>query len=375
MKRLLCFAAMASPFVLPPLAQGCATSSDTNRLDADASPIVPPADSGVDAPADTGADAAQRPALPCAVGNLCTVPTPLKFGHVSVIRGRSKNDVWATGSRGVLMHFDGQSWQSVETTSSETVSSLFLTADELWMVAGNFVTRRGAGLETVRRMQIDSFHALTGIAVLPNGDAYVTLVLTSIYFPVVVPPLAKIVDFDAQQTEAIAWPVIPGVDPEAASASPEEMNSRATFLVPDRALWLVGDHAKVVRYPISPLGDGVGDGEFVSVASQANLRAAWAHDDHLWTVGAAGTILHYDGAKWLEHDAGTSAELGAVFGFSDRDVWVAGDDGTVLHFDGERWSKIDVGDSRGRLGTIWGSSPDDVWIGGENAMFHWGALP
>ncbi|WP_146645628.1 sialidase family protein [Labilithrix luteola] len=368
MKRIVTLAGILSPFVLALIVQACATSSETTRPDVGSPSVVPDLDSGVGGPGDTGD--ADRPTLPCAAGNLCEVQVPLSFGYVTAIRGRSKNDVWATGTRGALMHYGGQAWTSVVTDSSETVSSLFLTPDELWMIAGNFVTRRGAEPGTVRRMQLGTPHTLSGVAVLPNGDAYLALLRTTKYSPLV-PPLVKIVDFDAQEVEATAWPLIPGVDPEAAAASPEEMMPRASCLVPDHALWLVGDHAKVVRYPVTPLGTG----EFVSVGSQANLKAAWGHDEHLWAVGAGGTILHYDGATWHAQDSGTSVELEAVFGFSDRDVWVAGPEGTVLHFDGERWSKIDVGDYHGRLETIWGSASDDVWIGGELAMFHWGALP
>jgi hypothetical protein len=155
----------------------CAASNETQAtdVDTDAGLVLPSLDSGDEAPnLDAGAEA-EASLPPCAVGNLCSVPIPLPIGHVVAMTGRSKNDVWASASRGELMHWNGQQWTRQESGGFDTFSSLFLTPDELWGISGNLVMRRGFDASTVRTFRLrESFEGLTGIAVLPNGEPYVS---------------------------------------------------------------------------------------------------------------------------------------------------------------------------------------------------------
>lgn len=341
--------------------------ADATEVDAGDSSVVarpPPTDEA--SVLDGGAEAEAEASLPpCAVGNLCSVPLPLSIGHVVAMAGRSKNDVWASASRGELLRWDGQTWTKADSGGLDTFSNLFITPDELWGVSGNLVMRRGLEASSVRSFRLrERFIGMTGIAVLPSGEPYVSFGAT---WNTTDPHdyLAKIQDFDTKTIQVVAAPVDPSTD------RPLAMAARALWLVPDEALWLVGDRGRVVRYSVSPVGDGV----VIPLDSQVDLFAAWGEGTHLWAGGSNGTILHFDGAAWHRETTGASATINAIFGFSSTDIWAAGDDGTILHFDGTTWSTVPVAGYAGHLRTIWGSAPDDVWIGGELAMFHWGALP
>jgi hypothetical protein len=348
---------------VPLLALGaCAASDETEGPRDDNKVVIPQADSGGEASLDAVADA---PAVPCVPGALCSVETPLALGSIAAINGRSKNDVWASGSDGVLMHWDGQQWSALESHIHETIASLFLTSGEVWGVAGNLVLRRGLDPNSIRtaRPPINTF--LSGITVLPNGDAYVST-----------PGYLATLDFAGAKLGYEPYAVHPVThEPQPYSGV------QALFLVPDKALWLVGNRGIVGRYPVSPsTGDAggvdggaplIGRGVVVPSAYQIDLLAAWASGDDLWTAGFLGTILHFDGANWHEENTGTTVALNAIYGLSPKDIWAAGDDGTVLHFDGNAWSRIDAGGYGGRFKAIWASGPDDVWIGGEGGMFHW----
>ncbi|OJY31501.1 MAG: hypothetical protein BGO98_15815 [Myxococcales bacterium 68-20] len=346
--------------------QACAETESTSVPRTDNGVIIPTNDAGAEAsPSDDAAAEAAAP-VPCAVGNLCTVPTPLTIGSIAALSGRSKDDVWASGSSGLLLRWDGKQWASLEADSRETLTSIFLTPDEMWGVSGSLVVRRGVDASTIRTTRWNYYglyRYLTGIAVLANGDPY--LLVAAPWDPGTAPDsLVKLVDFDAGQTESMEPPVISGTE------LTQDLSPRALFLVPNRALWIVGDRGQVARYPVATPEAGV----VLPVDSQANLLAAWGYDDHLWAAGSNGAILHYDGATWHTESSGTNVTLRAIFGFSSNDIWAAGDEGTVLHFDGKSWSRISVGTYDGALRAIWGSAPDDVWIGGAQAMFHWGAL-
>jgi hypothetical protein len=352
----------------------CAASEETDVPDAETHVLVPSSDAGGEASIDAEAEAdTDAPVVPCAVGGLCTVPTPLTLGSVMAMGGRSKSDVWASGSEGLMMRWDGRQWTRLDSDSRESVSRLFLTSDETWGIAGNLIVRRGIDPTTIRTVRKDfgAFRPFTSIAVLPQGNVYVSVGMLQPTSSREKAPLAKF-DFDTGVITNLPDPIHP-VTREA-----QLFSARASYLVPDTALWLVGGRGSVARYPVIPGDAGapmLGQGVVVPLATDVDLLAAWGQDEHLWAAGWNGTILHYDGVEWHTEDTGTGATIYSIFGFALNDVWAAGDDGTVVHFDGTKWSSMDVGAYRGHLRAVWGAAPDDVWIGGERAMFHWGALP
>lgn len=69
-----------------------------------------------------------------------------------------------------------------------------------------------------------------------------------------------------------------------------------------------------------------------SPSPQGNpLRAAWVVDtSNIWTVGDAGTILKWDGKRWLRQQSGTSVKLTGIWGPSATQLWAVGDGGTIV---------------------------------------------
>lgn len=367
------------------LIAACAASEATDAPEEKPGVVIPSNDAGVEASLDAHAEA-DVPA-PCAAGGLCPTPTPLEMPRsIVAIRGRAKNDVWASGVGGLLMHWDGQQWADVHSGMDTSISTLFLTADETWGLSGQTVMRRSLAPTSVRTAVAaysipgPSFtpdgRILADLAVLPNGEIYLSPLPNwrGSAFTTGRSPLAKF-DFDTGTLTYLPVPIHP------LTKKPQATSNRASFLVPEKALWLVGDRGSVTRYPVSSIGDGdggtpsVGQGVVVPLALQADLLAAWGHDEHLWAAGTNGTLVHFDGTEWNTAHTGTTAVLRAIFGIAPNDIWAVGDRGTVLHFDGNAWSRVAVGTYDGNLSAVWGSAPDDVWIGGEAVMFHWGPRP
>jgi hypothetical protein len=105
---------------------------------------------------------------------------------------------------------------------------------------------------------------------------------------------------------------------------------------------------------------------WVNPLPQGNsLRGVWAAGPtDAWAVGAAGTIVHWDGVRWSLSASGTTEYLVAVWGSSARDVWAVGLGGTIVHWDGARWSSVASGTTYD-LVDLSGSGPDDVWALGS----------
>jgi hypothetical protein len=353
----------------------CADTEDAWAPELEKTIAVPPSSEG--GAADGAPETKAAPDLPCAVGHLCRVKTSLASGAISALDGRSKDDVWAAGTNGTLMHWSGTEWTALESDLHETLSSVVLTADEMWGVGGTLIVRRGLSPESARTARVDlaysgvSHRSVAGIAPLPGGDIYFGL--TPGFNNGAVNYFAKL-NFE---TRAVTYQQ-DAKDPLTNNAQ-TSVGARAVFVVPGRAVWLVGDNGAVVRYAISTDADAgsspLARGVAVPLASHVGLRAAWGYDDHLWAAGDKGTILHFDGSEWQVQDAGTTSTLNAIFGVSPTNIWAVGEHGVALHFDGNGWAAVDAGGVDVTFRAVWGSAPDDVWIGGDSGMFHWGALP
>ncbi|MEI2746752.1 MAG: hypothetical protein V9G22_15695 [Ottowia sp.] len=86
------------------------------------------------------------------------------------------------------------------------------------------------------------------------------------------------------------------------------------------------------------------------------IGAIWgAGASDIWAVGEAGSAVHFDGSRWVEHDTGTKQALHALHGTGPDDVWAAGE-GILLHWDGQAWSSRWEDSSETFLG-IWASGP------------------
>ncbi|KPA15074.1 hypothetical protein MHK_004719, partial [Candidatus Magnetomorum sp. HK-1] len=105
--------------------------------------------------------------------------------------------------------------------------------------------------------------------------------------------------------------------------------------------------------------------------SQSNtLYGVWSSSaNDVFAVGAAGTILHYDGSNWTSMTSGTANQLNDVWGTSANDVFAVGSTNTILHYDGTSWASM-TGSSH-FLG-VWGTSGNDVFtVGSSGTILHY----
>jgi hypothetical protein len=54
------------------------------------------------------------------------------------------------------------------------------------------------------------------------------------------------------------------------------------------------------------------------------LSSIWGYDEHVWVVGDAGTVLHFDGTHWERETAPSDISLNSVYGIRGQFVWAVG---------------------------------------------------
>jgi len=101
-----------------------------------------------------------------------------------------------------------------------------------------------------------------------------------------------------------------------------------------------------------------------------NLVDVWGSDaSHVFAVGYGGAVMRYDGQGWYSMESGTSANLFGVGGTSADDVYAVGEGGTLLHYDGQSWQPMRSGTSASFYG-IWGDrASGTVIVGGAKGPF------
>jgi hypothetical protein len=404
---------------------GCATTA--NSADTlDASEIVPFPDSGPDGaeePARTidgssGADGSETDAAEtCSPDALC--PNEVFDMNNSadirtrifMIRGRSANDVWAAGTAGTILHFDGRSWtQSAADTSASVVALWLPDAGEVALTSlSDYVYLRGfdsrfgldGGTHTDSGAVFDggadsgsagdwtaqapssfnatNYPALTSAwAPSDAGWLWCTLSSGSVYVGTT---------SSAQDPNGLMRLRVTDSAVEVAQVAPLKtcavypcgaMTSIHGASADD--LWAVGLAGSTIHITNA---QGTTP-KLTPVNSQkwSDLHGVWAASENdVWSVGGRGVIRHYTGGltSWdVVPNVPTVETLRAVWGSSATDIWAVGDNATVLHYDGSTWSQVRVAGLRGRrpnLMTVWAPAPGRVWVGGVGAFLTLGGEP
>jgi hypothetical protein len=140
--------------------------------------------------------------------------------------------------------------------------------------------------------------------------------------------------------------------------------SQGIWPIGTSALWIAGSYNQIYLY------DG---GSLVPIP---NTGASPKEDLYgvggssttdLWAVGAKGTILHGDGARWVPSKSPVSTTLSSVSAVSVSDAWAVGYAGTVIHWDGTAWT-VEVSNTTDSLYAVWSEAGYVVAVGGSGTI-------
>lgn len=148
------------------------------------------------------------------------------------------------------------------------------------------------------------------------------------------------------------------------SPTPQGFDLNSTWGAGPNHVWAVGAQGTILRWR------GAGWARIPSNTA-LDLFAVWGSGrNDVWAAGDVGALLHWNGSAWTNTGA-AGAPLYALWGSSFRDVWAVGALGTSLHWNGKVWTPVPTGVTA-HLKVVWGASTDDVWAGGTNGtLLHW----
>jgi len=237
---------------------------------------------------------------------------PVTFTMTDALNGVclvSKKLGWACGNNGLLLKWDGDTWNKVETGLAKNENFLAVAfADENngWIVGSHgTILSYKTGAWSLDDSQTQE--TLYGLAVTRSRTVWVTgsngTLLTY---------------------NGVSWGKIDaGVKDDLYSVALSDQNNG----------WVVGNRGLILRY------DGQKWTPYAASPSTERLNSVSVVSDvQAWIVGAFGTILRYNGTTWNKMGTAFSGfDLFNIFMKNDSDGWATGQDGTLIYYDGSRW--------------------------------------
>jgi hypothetical protein len=333
---------------------------------------------------DAGLDAVMPP-IPCSSSNLCIAPLPMDHTlHIASVWGSGARDVYAVGSDGSILHYDGAVWEKALTGPNTygpfMAQSVWLQRpDDVWVADGDRI-RHGTGWKGPTETKWTYYrYTDRGLVTAIGGNA------NTVWIGRNTMALLGRQALDKCDGWGDAGPS------NKSTTGPKDSIITAVTVPSPTEVWAVGV-CRVAKEPdrdcalraSRPLTDGGTSPNWTieehDSRSNRMLFGVWADEHAVWIVGEGGTLRRMIASEIATNrfeliDGPVLEDLYGVFGFGQDDVWAVGAASTVIHWDGTSWTKIptpfDDATEKPSLRAIWGSSPTDLWIAGDNGtMLH-----
>ncbi len=234
-----------------------------------------------------------------------------KFENFYGVWGSSGSDIYAVGSNGTIVHYDGSDW-------SEMTSGVTVTLKDIWgasaselIAVGNVGTAlhgNGSNWSEKNTKVSNNLRAVWGFS---GSDVYAVGDSIVLHFNG-----SKWSEVDVGYTDIFVsvW-----------GSSPSDV-------------FIAGQDDTGPEYILHY--DGIGWTR-MSIPSYHGVYDLWGSSgSDVYACGPYGSMLHYDGATWSEQtDVGVS-HLYSLSGNAADDIYVAGVGGQIFHYDGSTWDQV-----------------------------------
>jgi hypothetical protein len=265
------------------------------------------------------------------------------LSDLNAVWGSSASNVFAVGSSGTIRRYDGVTWHAMNSRTTESLNGL-------WGSSGTSVLAVGDS-GTIRHYNGTAWYAMTSNTSW-NLNAVWGNNASSVY---AVGNTETILHYNG-----VAWNVVTSGPSHGAYTGVWGSSSNNVYILSNFCdIFACGGTIRNLN------------GSEVSqpIAGAGLLFGIWGGSaDNLFAVGAAGVVLHHDGATWATNP-GIRTTLHGIWGSSGHDVWALGPsfwrDTTTLHYDGSLWHATEY---RMRIFDVWGTTASDIFAVGDTTV-------
>ena len=266
--------------------------------------------------------------------------------RLSALYGFGPNDVWAAGTNGTVLHFDGTDWTALTSGTSRDLNSIWgIAPNDVWFVgeAGAVLRWNGNTLSAVSGAANVNFNAVRGSAAntvflcsssglyffdtsfhefTRGGDR----VECSSLFSLGGLTVGALVDKnDSSSFNQVMTLSSSGGEVHAAAGDVNGYQATVVGVTPTD-LWVFSKNAESVTRV------GAGAPRELVLPKDSSARTAWVNaPNDVWVAGTRGMISHFDGTELTLSAVGDSSApvIHALWGNPGL-MWAAGEEGWLL---------------------------------------------
>lgn len=282
-----------------------------------------------------------QPAAPTAI----EVPNPLP--SLGAVWGSASSDVWAVGSEGVMIHYDGTRWAAAQSPTKAPLLGIHgIASDDIWAVGDDVILHWDGNEWSVKLENISE--ALLAVWVVASDDVWIAGIDKETHHGLLRHWNGQEFGRGVFGGAASVWELWAGGPGDVWMAGTKLDDTEAGFVA----------HGNVDL--VSPTHEYAG----------AALRSLWGLDSNdIWFVPYTGAFQHWDGTAFTEFPGDPDAKLLGISGTAPDDIWAVGLHGAIMHWDGQAWTHSETSTDT-TLWSVWAPHPDDAWaVGGT--LLHW----
>lgn len=299
---------------------------------------------------------------------------PLPAGNdIRGMWGFATNDIWAVGSHGTVLHWNGSSWRGVTGSYFHDLRGVWgASPDDVWMV-GHY----------------DEVYHWDGrtLSHHPNGPTWSYQVNGSGANDIWAVGSDGMFHYDGRSWSNVPLPDNPSGSVETvwtlSSQNAWAAGGYGTLLNWDGNVWTPRPITNVYDDFTHIWGSGPND---IWLLSDGRLRhytgTTWpitpypptrllrsmhgSSAEDVWLGGSNGAS-HREGTTWVHHETPSPLDVSAIFSLGPDNAWCGGQHGALAHFTGGTWqasATVSFEEVSG-IQDMWGTAADDVWaVGG-----------
>ncbi len=220
--------------------------------------------------------------------------------------GSDENCVWAVGTKGTALQFNGILWKK---------ASLKISGHDLTAVSGSSCTHVCVSSHDNKAHTFDT-----------NG---------------------AVSCFDGQSWENVI--------------NDYSSNLNAIWSSKKNSFFSAGSKGAVIRYNGSVRSESY-------LNTKLEISSLWGRSESdIWAVGEDGLLSHFDGNSWTTAHSRTTDVLKDLAYLGPNDIWAVGNNGTLLHFDGNTWQRA-LSNARENFASVVAVNPRSLWATGDYGL-------
>ncbi len=230
----------------------------------------------------------------------------------------NKKNGWACGNNGLVMQYDGQTWNKVQVGLGQNENFMtvgFLNENEGWIAGTHGIILHYNNGQWTQDAS-------------PSTEILYSIAITKSRTVWLVGSNGAILTYNG-----ISWGTVYATSGTAATPVTIVDDIYSIGLSDQNSGWAVGNRGTILKYDgqkWTPFSASPTTEKLTSVSVLSDVQA--------WAVGAYGTIINFNGTTWNKQGSAFSGfDLYTITMKDDSDGWLAGQDGTIAFYDGTRW--------------------------------------